>query len=256
MAQGSTIEWTDATWNPVAGCKKVSDGCRNCYAERMSRRLASMATAALANGQNAGRKANYLEVVSRTGSWNGSVYLDRASVTEPLKWNTPRIVFVNSMSDLFHEDVPDDFLRDVFETMNSASSHIFQVLTKRAARLADVAGQLKWTDNIWIGTSVEDDRVAHRVESLRQVKAKVRFLSVEPMIGPLDNLDLSGLHWVIAGGESGPGSRPMDPRWVRTLRDRCVNSSVPFFFKQWGGVNKKATGRLLDGRTWDEMPNL
>ena len=254
MSNGSSIEWTESTWNPVVGCKKVSAGCKNCYAERMAKRLASMAVAAESAGQSAGKKANYLEVLNGKGRWNGKVYLDESSVDAPKSWSTPRVIFVNSMSDLFHKDVPLAFIQSVFATMNACPQHTFQVLTKRPERAAEIGSLLTWTPNIWMGTSVEDAKVRGRVGELQKVPAVVRFLSVEPLIGPIPNLALSRIHWVIVGGESGPGSRPMEADWVRQIRDRCVSRGVPFFFKQWGGVNKKATGRTLDGRTWDEMP--
>lgn len=254
MSSGSTIEWTESTWNPVVGCRKVSDGCKHCYAERMAKRLGAMAQAASTQGDNPGKKANYLKVINRYGRWNGSVYLDESSIDDPRSWVAPRVIFVNSMSDLFHEDVPLSFIRQIFETMNDCPQHTFQVLTKRPERTAEMGRELTWTPNIWMGTSVENARVRQRVRHLQRVPAKVRFLSVEPLLGPIPNLALSGIHWAIAGGESGPGSRPMEADWVRQIRDRCVDRGVAFFFKQWGGVNKKAAGRMLDGRTWDEMP--
>lgn len=254
MAQQSSIEWTEATWNPVVGCRKVSAGCANCYAERMSKRLAAMATADVEAGRNPGRKAGYLHVINGKGRWNGDVFLDESAVTAPLAWRLPRVIFVNSMSDLFHEDVPLRFIRAVFDVMNRCPHHTFQVLTKRPERAREVASKLKWTSNIWMGTSVENKTVTGRVRDLKGTKAKVKFLSVEPLIGPIPRLPIAGIDWVIVGGESGPGARPMEADWVRQIRDRCVERGVPFFFKQWGGVTKSATGRELDGRTWDEMP--
>jgi protein gp37 len=256
MATLSTIEWTDSTWNPVVGCTKVSEGCRHCYAERMARRLAAMAEGALAKGINPGRTANYLAVINGQGRWNNTVFLDDSAVDAPCSWREPRIIFVNSMSDLFHEDVPLSFVRRVFQTMNRCPQHTFQILTKRPERVAEWSSLLDWSPNIWMGASIEDSRVLHRVAALRKVSADVRFLSIEPLIGPINRLPLQGIHWVIVGGESGPGARPIRPEWVRTLRDLCVQHGVPFFFKQWGGVNKKAAGRLLDGRTWDQLPNM
>jgi protein gp37 len=234
MAAGSTIEWTEATWNPVTGCTKISAGCKNCYAERMSKRLKAMGKSQYVNGFK--------------------LTLQPAALELPLKWKRPRVIFVNSMSDLFHKDVPLEYVERVFDVMNRSPQHTFQVLTKRPEIAASYADRLAWTKNIWMGTSVENALVSHRVASLREIPAHIRFLSVEPLIGPMNRLALTGIHWVIVGGESGPGSRPMDPQWVRAIRDRCIAQNVPFFFKQWGGVNKKRTGRILDGRTWDEMP--
>jgi len=256
MANGSRIEWTESTWNPVTGCRKVSAGCANCYAERMSKRLAAMARADEAAGRDPGKKIGYLHVINRDGRWNGDVFLDEGAVNVPRSWRQPRTIFVNSMSDLFHEDVPVEFIGRVFDTMAACPQHVFQVLTKRPERAAEVGGSLPWTANIWMGTSVENDAVRHRVRELAKVPAKVRFLSVEPLIGPIPRIPLRGIHWVIVGGESGPGARPMKPAWVTQIRDRCLERDVPFFFKQWGGVNKKRTGRRLEGKTWDEMPNV
>jgi len=236
MAIGSTIEWTEATWNPVTGCTKVSAGCKHCYAERMAKRLRAM------------RQPNY-----RNGF---EVTLQPQALDLPLRWRTPRTIFVNSMSDLFHEAVPSDYIRDVFQVMHDADWHRFQVLTKRSGRLRQLAPALGWPDNIWMGVSVEDTKQTGRIDDLRATDAAVRFLSLEPLLGPLDDLDLEGIDWVIAGGESGPGARPMDADWVRRIRDQCLKQETPFFFKQWGGVHKKRTGRRLDGRTWDEMPSV
>jgi protein gp37 len=234
MAQDSTIEWTDATWNPVTGCTKLSPGCKNCYAHRMARRLHAMGQARYRN--------------------NFAVTLQPDVLDQPLRWNQPRKIFVNSMSDLFHDDVPLDFIQAVFEVMGKAHWHTFQILTKRSERLVELAPKLSWPANIWIGVSVENAGYTYRVDHLRKVAAAVRFLSVEPLLGPIPRLPLQGIHWVIVGGESGPGARNVDARWVRQIRDRCVAQGVPFFFKQWGGTRKKVTGRRLDGRTWDEMP--
>lgn len=254
MAQASNIEWTQSTWNPIVGCTKVSAGCKHCYAERMAKRLAAMARADISAGREPGRKIAYLNVIDDHGRWNHHVSLDHAALEDPLSWKSPRTIFVNSMSDLFHEEVPASFVREVFRVMNACPQHVFQVLTKRPQRAAELSDDLLWTDNIWMGTSVEDALAASRIADLRKTGARVRFLSVEPLLGPIPRLPLTGIHWVIVGGESGPGARPMQPAWVRQIRDRCVAQGVPFFFKQWGGVNKKQFGRLLDGRTWDQMP--
>lgn len=253
MATNSTIEWTETTWNPVVGCTKVSEGCRNCYAERMAKRLAAMAEGAVERGEDPGRKANYQEAVSRRG-WSGQVVTDESALQDPFRWRQPRVVFVNSMSDLFHAEVPELFIRKLFDVMAACPQHTFQVLTKRPERAAAVAGSLPWPNNVWMGTSVERADVRGRIELLRKIPAKVRFISAEPLIGPIGRVSLRGIHWVIVGGESGPGARPMDENWVRDIRDRCNAADVAFFFKQWGGTNKKKTGRVLDGRTWDEMP--
>lgn len=234
MAQSSTIEWTEATWNPVTGCNKISPGCKFCYAERMANRLKAM-------GQ-----PRYLQGFKLT--------LQEDLVDLPTRWKSPRLIFVNSMSDLFHADVPLEFIQQCFETMRVASQHTFQVLTKRPERAASLAQKLPWPDNVWLGTSIENQDYAHRVSELVNVPAAIRFLSVEPLIGPIKRLPLSRIDWVIVGGESGPGARPMESGWVTTIRDRCVRYGVPFFFKQWGGVQKGKTGRILEGRTWDEMP--
>ena len=254
MAQGSSIEWTDSTWNPVVGCTKVSSGCANCYAERMAKRLAAISQSAINRGDRPGRAAHYQSVVNAKGRWNGKVYLDHDAVEDPLSWRLPRTVFVNSMSDLFHEEVPLSFIQRIFDVMNRCPQHVFQILTKRPHLTAEYASKLDWSENIWMGTSVENADVVHRVRQLQGVPAHVRFLSVEPLLGPIPRLPLRGIHWVIVGGESGPGARPMTETWATQVRDRCRQYDVPFFFKQWGGVNKKATGRRLDGRTWDQMP--
>jgi protein gp37 len=235
MSQATAIEWTDTTWNPVTGCSKISPGCANCYAERLARRLQAMGS------------PHYGRGFSVAWHWD--------AVEAPLHWRKPRRVFVNSMSDLFHEDVPIEFIESVFDMMQRADRHQFQVLTKRAERLAQCAAYLFWPRNVWMGVSVENDGYAHRIDYLRHVDAAVRFLSLEPLLGPVPNLDLSRIDWVIVGGESGPGARPMEGQWVLDIRDQCLASGVPFFFKQWGGVRRKAAGRLLQGRSWDEFPD-
>ncbi len=236
MADGSHIEWTQATWNPVTGCTKISPGCKHCYAERMSARLRAMGVPQYRNGF--------------------SLTVHPTSVDLPLHWKQPRLVFVNSMSDLFHDDVPLTFIQRVFDVMVEASHHRFQVLTKRPETALRYADDLPWPDNVWLGTSVENADYTHRVRTLARVPARIRFLSVEPLLGPIPRLPLQGIHWVIVGGESGPGARPMHEEWVTEIRDRCVARSIPFFFKQWGGVNKKKTGRTLEGQTWDELPSI
>ena len=256
MAQASSIEWTDSTWNPVVGCRKVSEGCRHCYAERMAKRLAAIAAAAKRDGRTAGRTAHYVGVVNDRGQWNGSVFLDDDAVDDPRGWRLPRTIFVNSMSDLFHEEVPLEFIQRVFATMNACEQHTFQILTKRPETAAEFSPCLTWTPNIWMGTSIEDARVTHRVRDLRRTGAMIKFLSVEPLLGPIPRLPLAEIDWVIVGGESGPGARPMKAEWVRQIRDRCVSSDVPFFFKQWGGVNKKLAGRTLDAERWNQMPRI
>lgn len=236
MAQDSAIKWTDATWNPVTGCTKISPGCKNCYAQRMARRLHAM------------RQPRYRN--------NFAVTLQPDVLDQPLRWSQPRKIFVNSMSDLFHPNVPLEFICRVFNVMGEADWHTFQILTKRSERLFELAGKLPWHENVWMGVSVENAAYTYRIEHLRKAPVAVRFLSVEPLLGPIPRLRLQGIHWVIVGGESGPGARNIDPGWVRKIRDRCIAQSVPFFFKQWGGTRKKLTGRELDGRTWDEMPEL
>lgn len=235
MAQSSPIEWTESTWNPVTGCTKISPGCKNCYAKRMAERLRLMGQPNYANGFDLTLQPQALEL--------------------PLRWKKPQRIFVNSMSDLFHEAVPLSFVLDVFSVMNRASWHQFQILTKRAERLAELSVHLPWTPNIWMGVSVENAAYTKRIDSLRQTDASVKFLSVEPLIGPVGSLNLSGIDWVIVGGESGPGAREMKRAWVVDIRRQCRAAKVAFFFKQWGGVNKKRTGRTLDGRTYDEMPD-
>lgn len=245
MATASTIEWTQMTWNPVRGCTRVSPGCEHCYAERMAHRFAGP-----------GGPYEGLTKSSRKGpKWTGRLRTLPEVLPQPLSWRAPKMVFVNSMSDLFHERVPDDFIRDVFGVMARAHWHQFQLLTKRSARLRALAPQLQWPQNVWMCVSVEDQRYVARIDNLRHVPATVRFLSLEPLLGPLPTLDLAGVHWAIVGGESGPGARPIDAAWVRQIRDQCLEQHVPFFFKQWGGVRKKANGRMLDGRTWDQIPS-
>jgi protein gp37 len=234
MANSSPIEWTDATWNPVTGCSKISPGCKYCYAERLAHRLQAMGQKNYRNGFDLTLQPHMLE--------------------HPLRWRLPRMVFVNSMSDLFHNNVPTDYIKGVFDVMRRANWHQYQVLTKRSDRLRELSPVLNWKPHIWMGVSVENDQYLYRVDHLRQTGANIKFLSIEPLLGPLNKLDLHGIDWVIVGGESGPGARPVDAGWVRQIRDHCKRGGVPFFFKQWGGVFKKRTGRVLDGRTWDEMP--
>ena len=234
MAQASSIEWTQNSWNPVTGCTKISPGCKNCYAQRMARRLQAMGTPQYRNGFHLTLQPNALGI--------------------PLKWKKPRTIFVNSMSDLFHKDVPLEFIQRVFAVMKEAAHHQFQVLTKRPEIALQHAGDLPWPPNVWLGTSVESSMYTERISTLRKTPAAIRFLSLEPLLGPIRRLSLSGIHWVIVGGESGPGARPMEKAWVTQIRDRCIYYDVPFFFKQWGGVNKKKNGRLLDRQTWDGMP--
>lgn len=234
MADKSAIEWTEATWNPVTGCTKISAGCRNCYAERMAFRLQAM-------GQ-----PNYL------GGFD--VAMHESALDLPLRWSKPRLVFVNSMSDLFHERVPAEFIERVFSVMAQCPQHTFQVLTKRSKRLKEIASRLPWPHNVWMGVTIEEGRYVSRIEDLRHVPSAVRFLSCEPLIGPIETLDLGGIHWVIVGGESGPGARPMKPERVEAIMAKCHSAGVPFFFKQWGGTRKRVAGRMLLGRTFDEMP--
>lgn len=234
MGDSTAIEWTEATWNPVTGCTKVSTGCMHCYAERLSERLRAMGQPRYAKGFRVAIHDDALEL--------------------PLSWKRPRMVFVNSMSDLFHEDVADEFILKVFDVMVRADWHKFQVLTKRSARLREMNDLLPWSPNIWMGVTVEDESCLWRVQDLHQTNAAVKFLSIEPMLGPLAGLDLTGIDWVIVGGESGPGARAMQSEWVTEIRDICRQANVPFFFKQWGGTNRKKTGRILEGRTWDDIP--
>jgi protein gp37 len=236
MATNSPIEWTDATWNPVTGCTKISPGCTHCYAERMANRLKLMGQKNYRNGFDVTLQPHMLEL--------------------PLKWKTPKRIFVNSMSDLFHVDVPLCYIKDVFDVMRRAHWHQYQVLTKRSERLLELSPRLDWAPQIWMGVSVENAAYVNRIDDLRETGAHVKFLSLEPLLGPLHQLNLRGIDWAIVGGESGPGARPVDPAWVTDLRDQCVRAGMSFFFKQWGGVQKKKTGRELEGRTWDEMPAL
>jgi len=230
----SKIEWTETTWNPVTGCTKVSPGCKNCYAERMTKRLKAM-------GQ-----ANYVNDFELT--------CHPHMLQKPLEWKKGKMIFVNSMSDLFHKDVPVSFIQSVFETMTTASHHQFQVLTKRSERLCEMNDEIDWRDNIWMGVSVENADYLYRVDHLRKTNAAIKFLSLEPLLGSLPNMDLSGIDWVIVGGESGPGARPIQEEWVEDIKSQCVILGVPFFFKQWGGTNKKKNGRLLKGELWSQMP--
>lgn len=234
MSAKTKIEWTEMSWNPMTGCTKISPGCRNCYAERMALRLHAMGQSRYRNGF--------------------SVTLQPDLLTQPDRWISARTIFVNSMSDLFHQKVPLDYIEKVFSTIKRNPHHTFQVLTKRSSRLAKVAKNLSWPHNLWIGVSVENSDYLGRVDDLRTVPASVLFLSCEPLLGPLDNLNLDGIDWVIVGGESGPKARAMEKAWVKDIQAQCLDQDAPFFFKQWGGFNKKKAGRLLDGKTWDEMP--
>jgi protein gp37 len=234
MGVKSSIEWTESTWNPVTGCTKISEGCAHCYAERMALRLKAM-----------GQK-NYID--------GFKVTLHPHVLDLPLTWKKPQTIFVNSMSDLFHNDIPISFIRKVFDVMERAHWHRFQILTKRAERLSELASLLNWSENIWIGVTVENCSCSKRIDYLRNIPAAVRFLSLEPLLEPLPNMDLSDIDWVIVGGESGPGARPMNKKWVLDIQEQCCKANVPFFFKQWGGVNKKKAGRLLNGRVYNEMP--
>ncbi|MCL6591894.1 MAG: phage Gp37/Gp68 family protein [Firmicutes bacterium] len=236
MANKTKIEWTEYSWNPVTGCTKISDGCLNCYAEKFAKRLKAMGNPRYKNGFN--------------------ITIHEDLIAAPLTWKTPHMVFVNSMSDLFHESIPDEIIWRIFGTMNSAHWHTFQVLTKRSQRLLDLSAKLKWTSNIWMGVTVENIDVLYRVDHLRQTGAKIKFISAEPLITGLSAINLNGIDWVIVGGESGPSARPMKPEWVTEIKDQCLEIGIPFFFKQWGGTNKKKAGRLLEGRAWDGMPEL
>jgi protein gp37 len=230
----SAIEWTESTWNPLTGCTKVSPGCKHCYAERMAKRLQAMGLEKYRNGFRLTLHPDVLE--------------------EPLQWMKPQMIFVNSMSDLFHQDVPLEFIHQIFDVMYRAHWHTFQVLTKRAERLLELDSALVWPVNVWMGVSVENSDYIERVHSLQRTHAQTKFLSCEPLLGALPNLPLMGIQWVIVGGESGPGARPVEREWVKDIRDQCLRANVPFFFKQWGGTRKKKAGRLLEGRTWDELP--
>jgi protein gp37 len=233
MAQ-SSIEWTEMTWNPTTGCTKISAGCKHCYAEVMSKRLQAMGV------------EKYKD--------NFKIRTHPSALNTPYTWRSSKVVFVNSMSDLFHEEVPVSFIQQVFKVMNENPQHVFQVLTKRADRLLELHTELKWTHNIWMGVSVENQKVENRIDYLRQTNARVKFLSLEPLIGPLPDLNLDQIDWVIVGGESGRKPRPMHPDWVIDIQEQCEKSKVAFFFKQWGGTNKKKNGRILNGKTYDEMP--
>lgn len=245
MATKSPIEWTEATWNPVAGCTILSPGCTNCYAMRMARRLEAM-------GQS--KYEGTTRVSGGRPKWNGVIKIDEASLSLPKRWKTGRMIFVNSMSDLFHEDVPLDFVKRIFTTMRETPQHTYQILTKRASRLEELSQQLTWPSNVWMGVSVESKEYTFRIKHLRRTPAAVKFLSLEPLLGAIYDLDLRGIDWVIAGGESGPNARPVEPDAIRSIRDQCFAAGVAFHFKQWGGTNKKRTGRVLDGRTWDDFP--
>jgi protein gp37 len=234
VAQRSSIEWTEATWNPVTGCSKISPGCKNCYAERLAGRLKAMGNFRYRNGFKVTLQEDIAEL--------------------PLVWKQPRVIFVNSMSDLFHKQIPSDFIVKIFDTMKRADWHTFQVLTKRSDRLLDLAPYLPWPENLWMGVSVESPRYVSRIRHLVKVPAAVRFLSLEPLLAPIPRVPLRGIDWVIVGGESGPGARLMKPEWIRQVRERCEDAGVAFFFKQWGGVRKKAAGRLLDGKEYSGMP--
>ena len=236
MALSTSIEWTDSTWNPVTGCTKISSGCVNCYAERMALRLKAMGNPSYLNGFN--------------------VTLHEDILTLPLKWKKPQTIFVNSMSDLFHDDIPAEFIQRVFDIMRRADWHCYQILTKRSERMLELSPQLPWVSNIWLGVTVEADNYTYRVEHLSKTGAKVKFLSLEPLLSPISNLQLKGIDWAIVGGESGPNARPMKKDWVIDIRNQCQNEKVPFFFKQWGGINKKKAGRELEGRIWNETPSL
>lgn len=243
MAAGTGIEWTEVTWNPTTGCDRISAGCDNCYALALAKRLKAM-----------GQVKYQKDGDPRTSGPGFGLTIHPYALRLPYSWSGRRIVFVNSMSDLFHARVPLDFVRQVFGVIADTPQHTYQVLTKRSARLPKVAGKLDWPPNLWMGVSVEDSTVLSRVDHLRAVPAAVRFLSCEPLLGPLEGLRLTGIDWVIAGGESGPASRPPDPAWLTGIRDLCIADGVPFFFKQWGGHTPKAGGRELDGRTWSQMP--
>lgn len=234
MAQNSKIEWTESTWNPVTGCTKISAGCKNCYAERMALRLKAAGSPNYAHGFRVTLHHHALEI--------------------PLRWKKPRTIFVNSMSDLFHKNISFDFISKVFDVMRRASHHRFQILTKRSGRLLKLSSKLIWPENVWMGVTVENADCRFRIDDLRQTPAVIKFISFEPLLDPIPNIDLEGIDWVIVGGESGPRARPMKPQWPIDIRDQCLDADVSFFFKQWGGINKKKNGRKLDGRMWDDMP--
>jgi len=234
MAQNSKIEWTESTWNPVTGCSKISVGCRNCYAERMALRLKAAGSPNYVNGFRVTLHPHILKI--------------------PLHWKQPRIIFVNSMSDLFHNNVPFNFITKIFDVMRQASHHQFQALTKRSQRLLQLSPKLQWPQNVWMGVTVENADCSFRIDHLRQTPVVIKFVSFEPLLGPIPNINLKGIDWVIVGGESGPGARPMNPAWAIDIRDQCLAADIPFFFKQWGGVNKKRNGRKLEGQKWNQMP--
>ncbi len=234
MSYSSHIEWTEASWNPITGCTKISEGCKYCYAERMAERLKKMGHQKYANGFK--------------------LTLHPECLDEPFLWKKSRIIFVCSMSDIFHEDVPIEFIREIFSVMNKASHHIFQVLTKRSKRMKEIASSLEWADNIWLGVTVESQNYIFRIQDLRETPAKIKFVSFEPLLSEISDFPLQGIDWVIVGGESGPKSREMKKEWVYKIRDKCLSSGIPFFFKQWGGVNKKKNGRKLDGKIWNGIP--
>jgi len=234
MAVNSGIEWTESTWNPVTGCSEISAGCKNCYAKRMALRLQAMGQPNYRNGFRVTCHPKMLDL--------------------PVCWKKPQMIFVNSMSDIFHELVPEEFIFEIFDTMNNASRHQFQILTKRAERLSELAPSLKWTENIWMGVTVESADYKERIDYLRYTSAHIKFLSLEPLLEDLGRLELNGIDWVIVGGESGPGARPIHIDWIRNIREQCISQDVPFFFKQWGGTNKKKTGKVLDGKIWNQMP--
>lgn len=236
MATQSAIEWTESTWNPVSGCTKISSGCLNCYAERMAKRLKAKAQKRYRNGFR--------------------LTLHPEALDEPCHWKKPRVVFVNSMSDLFHEEIPVEFIQEVFKVMNENKRHTFQILTKRSERLHELAPVLEWSENIWMGVTIENNDYIWRADDLRTINAAIKFLSLEPLLGPTPDLELDDIDWVIVGGESGPGARPMKKEWVIQIKNLCGRTGVPFFFKQWGGVNKKKTGRLLQGKTWNNYPKV
>jgi protein gp37 len=234
MANRSEIEWTEATWNPITGCTKISLGCINCYAERMARRLQAMGNPNYAHGFD--------------------VTLHEHALQIPFSWKKPRMIFVNSMSDLFHQDVPLEFIQKVFGVMRQASWHTYQILTKRSSRLCELTQFIDWPVNVWMGVSIENSDYTFRIDHLRQTGSHVKFLSLEPLLGPLPHMNLEGIGWVIVGGESGPNARPMMKEWVIDIKQQCQSADIPFFFKQWGGVQRKHNGRTLQGRTWDQMP--
>ena len=236
MAAKSRIEWTGSTWNPVTGCDRVSAGCKNCYADRMAKRLQAMGVEKYRNGFDVTLHPDVLE--------------------EPLKWKKPRMIFVNSMSDLFHKEIPFEYIAQIFSVMNRAEHHIFQILTKRPKRLVQLSKKLNWTENIWMGVTVENDKFVSRIDDLRKTDAKIKWLSLEPLLGPIENLQLNDIEWVVVGGESGPGARPIKEEWILDIKKQCNDQKSAFFFKQWGGVNKKKTGRLLKGRTYNELPSI